>query len=95
MANDALLAATLATAVPLWIMRLEQQPWSYIAQRAPECAQIVAEKGDIIQYRSKKEGETAKAFNALAEGIAICAFSPGGVKFMGMHFEARHPEQTT
>lgn len=95
MANDALLAATLATAVPLWIMRLEQQPWSYIQERSKECAQIVAEKGDIIQYRSKKEGETAKAFNALAEGIAILAFAPGGVTFMGMHFEAQHPEQKT
>lgn len=93
MANEALLIATLGAAVPLWIMRLERQPWSYIAQRAPECAQIVAEKGDIIQYRSKKEGESAKAFNALAEGIAICAFFPGGVTFMGLHFEARHPEQ--
>jgi len=87
-----LLAITLSAAVPLWIDRLKRQPWSYIERRAKECAQTVAEKGDIIQFGSKKKGETAKAFNALAEGIACLAFAPGGVKFAGMHFEARHPD---
>ena len=32
--------------------------------------------------------ETAAAFNALAEGLACLAFSPGGVTFYGLHFEA-------
>jgi hypothetical protein len=85
-----LLKISLSAAVPLWIERLRSVPWDRLEARAREAAQVVAEKGDIIQYRSKKPGETAKAFNALAEGIAILAFVPGGVTFSGLHFRARH-----
>jgi hypothetical protein len=34
-------------------------------------------------------GESAKAFNALARGIAALSFAPGGVTTFGMHFEAK------
>ena len=91
MVDDGVLNAALSCAVPLWIMRFKQQPWSYVEQRAHECAQIIAEKGDIIMFRSKVKGETAKAFNALAEGIACLSFAPGGVTTFGLHFEDHHP----
>lgn len=86
-----LLATTLALAVPIWIDRIQRErwPWDRIQARARECAQIVAEKGDVILYRGKKRGETARAFNALAEGIALASFVPGGIKTFGMHFEAQ------
>ena len=87
-----LLKLSLEAAVPLWIDKLQKQPWSTVMARKDEAAQIIAEKGDIILYRSKKVGETAKAFNSLAEGVAILAFAPGGVKVFGLHFEAKHPE---
>ncbi len=90
--DKTLLTCSLECAVPLWILQLQQQPWSYIAQRAKECSQIVAEKGDIILFRSGKKGETAKAFNALAEGVACLAFVPGGVTLFGCHWQAEHPE---
>lgn len=90
--SETLLSIAVSAAVPLWIERLKEQPWSYVAERARCCAQVVAEKGDIIQYRSKKQGETANAFNHLAEGIACAAFAKGGVTFMGIHFEAIHPD---
>jgi hypothetical protein len=90
--DTGLLTITLSAAVPLWIERLKEQPWDAVQARARECAQIVVEKGDIIQFRSKKKGETAAAFNALAEGIAALSFVPGGVKAFGMHFEAQHPD---
>jgi len=89
--ND-LLTIALSAAVPLRVEEFKRRPWSELQTRAAECAQIVAEKGDIIQYRSKKKGETAKAFNALAEGLAIGAFAPGGIRFAGLHFQAEHPE---
>lgn len=84
----ALLSSTLQLAVPLWIEELRQFSWDYISQRAKQCADIVAEKGDIILFRSKTKGETARAFNHLAEGIACLAFVPGGVRVFGGHWEA-------
>lgn len=84
----ALLSTTLALAVPLWIERLKPKPWSELAAKAQEAADVVASKGDIIQFKSKKKGETAAAFNALAEGLAILAFAPGGVRFLDLHFQA-------
>lgn len=50
--------------------------------------QLIAERGDIILYRSKKKGETAKMMNVLTESLALLAFQPGGVTFGGMHFQA-------
>lgn len=88
-----LLRISLSAAVPLWIDRLRSISWPILEARAHEAAQIVAEKGDIIQFRGGKKGETAKAFNALAEGIAILAFAPGGVTFSDMHFRARHDDK--
>jgi len=83
------LAAALSTAVPFLIEDLRHQPFEKIHERAREAAQVVAEKGDIILFRSKKPGATAAAFAALAEGLACLAFCPGGVTFLGLKFEAR------
>ena len=91
--DTSLLATTLAAAVPLWIEELRPLPWSEIDHLAKECSQIIAEKGDVILYRSKKKGETARAFNALAKGIAALSFAPGGVKVFGMHFETKRQEE--
>lgn len=85
--RESLLAATLEIAVPLWIERVVTYPEELRLERARECAQVVAEKGDIIQFRSKKNGESAAAFNKLAEGIACAAFQPGGITFLGGHWE--------
>lgn len=82
----------LEAAVPLWVMRLRSETWETLQKRCKECSQIVAEKGDIILFKSAKKGETAAAFNALAEGLAILSFCPGGVKFLDIHFENIHQE---
>lgn len=91
-ATVGLLLVSLEAAVPLWIDRLSKQSWAHVMERSRACGDVVAEKGDIIQFRSKKKGESAAAFNALAEGIACLAFARGGVRFAGLHFEAKHPE---
>lgn len=75
------LAIALSAAVPLWIEQLRALPEETRLERGMRAAQIVAEKGDVIQFRSKRKGETAAAFNALAEGLACLAFTPGGVSF--------------
>ena len=87
MPDDALLKASLEMAVPLqcWeIKRLTFEERREIAERA---VQMITEKGDLILYRSKKKGETAKAWAALVKGLACLAFMPGGVKVFGIHFE--------
>lgn len=83
-----LLVTSLQAAVPLWILQLRDVPFEDKQRRAQECAQIVAEKGDVIMFKGGKRGETAAAFNALAEGIAILSFAPGGVTVFGQHWDA-------
>jgi len=86
--NDELLKLTLAAAVPIWIEQIRGDSPARRLERQKRCGQVVAEKGDIIQFKSKKKGATAEAFNHLAEGLACLAFAPGGVTFFGLHFEA-------
>lgn len=50
-----------------------------------DLAQIIAAHGDAILYRSP--GRTAQAVSALVEALATMAFVPGGVDFLGLHFE--------
>lgn len=85
---DDLLAISLSAAVPLWIKELQGLPWKDVAKMADESATIVASQGDTLMYKTK--GKTRETFNALARGLAALSFVPGGVTFMGMHFEARH-----
>jgi hypothetical protein len=98
--NGELLTMTLSAAVPLWIDRLKLRPLAEVLERARECGQFIAEHGDIILYKSspaevRKFGGTAEAFNRLAEGLAALSFCPGGVRFMELHFEAKHPESAS
>lgn len=90
----ALIVDTLEVAVPLWIARLREVPWTLIDARREPCMMMIAEHGDDILFRSKKPGNTAKAFNALAEAVAILSFVPGGVKVFGREWSNRHPDLT-
>ena len=92
MKNGGLLPIALSAAVPLWIHRLKQQPWTEIEKRLPELSKVLTEKGDVILFRSDKPGKTAAAFNALAEAMAVLSFVPGGVTAFGQHYEGQHPD---
>lgn len=89
--GESLLAISLAAAVPLLIAQIKKEQWSdeRMQETARESGDVIASKGDIILYKSPKKGETAKAFNALARGLACLSFAVGGVRFLGLHFEAR------
>lgn len=89
MAEKHLLITSLEVAVPLWIHQLKSWPIERIMARAHELAGVVASTADVAQFKNAKKGQTAAAFNALAEGIACLAFAPGGVKRFGLHFEAQ------
>jgi hypothetical protein len=90
--NEELLKASLCVSVPLWIDWLKRRPLQEVIDRAPLLAEAVASGSDNVLFKSKKLGESGRAFNALAEGLATLAFLPGGVKLFGQHWEAVHPE---
>lgn len=86
--NEALLAAALGASVPLWVDQIVREDWSEERRRreAEECSTVVASKGDVILYKGGKKGETAGAFNALAKGVALLSFQPGGVVAFGTRY---------
>jgi len=84
-----LLRIALAAAVPLWIAELRLCSVKHRMERALVCGQHVAEHGDVVQFHGGKKGASAEAFNRLAEGLACLAFQPGGVTFLGDHWEVK------
>ena len=80
---------TLEAAVPLWQAQLAKRPFDEVIKRAGVCAEEMGSHGDVLQFGGRGAGD---AFNRLAEGLAALSFSPGGVTFSGLHFEAQHPD---
>lgn len=74
-----LLAISLDASIPFHILESLGLSWDEKLSRARQCADIIAEHGDVILFRGKG---TADAFNKLARGIALLSFAPGGVKFL-------------
>ena len=88
--NDALLVIHIQTVVPLTIMGIISSGGltdSHI-RKAQEYANVIAEKGDLILFKSKKKRGSAEAIHALCYGLAVLAFCPGGVTFAGQHFSS-------
>ena len=81
----------LRIAVAMCIVKFQQVALCVVVDRARDLADVVASEADVL-FRPGKPGQTARAFNALAEGLAALSFQPGGVRFLGMHFEAQHPD---
>lgn len=96
---EGLLATAMATAVPLWIMRLREAggPTQADIERCRELSATLSGPGGegLVVSGEHKKGEVAKAFNAAAEGIAILSFCPGGIRIFGMLFCGRHEQYGT
>lgn len=84
-----LLRLHLEVAVWLTIQEIMRGQRALILPR-DDLAESIARNGDAIIYRAP--GRTAQAVTAVAEGLAMLAFCPGGAKFMGLRFEVP-PEQ--
>ena len=84
------LSIALQATVPIAI--LEMRSWTAEARQAAaaEWGQIIASHGDDILFRSARQGDSAKAFTALARGLAALAYCPGGVRFLGIHWCTDH-----
>lgn len=79
----ALLAGTLQLAVRLHIHELAGLGAEQLREVADGCADLVAAHGDDLQFGGPR---CAAAFNALAGGLAVLAYCPGGVAFTGLHW---------
>lgn len=80
-----LLRISLQAAVPLWIADMRDWEPERRVRAARDCAPTVAAHGDDLQFGGK---HAAEAFNKLALGLACCAYQPGGITFLGDHYEA-------
>lgn len=83
-----LLQASLEAAVPLYIAELEAQggPDEHDIASCQEIASEIGAHGDALMFRVK--GKTAQLFNKLAFGLAVMAFCPNGVEFLGVRWRA-------
>ncbi len=86
-----LLQMSLSAAVTLRIAELRRldraDVWSLLVVRRDEWVDLIASKSDILMFGGGKPGEVAKVHTALVEALAHMAFAPGGVEFLGLHFE--------
>ncbi|WP_327377653.1 hypothetical protein OG393_29115 [Streptomyces sp. NBC_01216] len=103
-AENVSLVESLRVAVPLHMMQLGSRSPEELQRIAVESASVIGSQGDVLQFRSPKRGETAKAFNGLARGLAAAALIAwGGATFAGLHWctvrrcpgpDAEHPNPT-
>ena len=56
-------------------------------RRQEAYAQFMAYHGDELQYGGKK-GAAAKAFNVMAEAVAMMSLVPGGIEVFGQRYDA-------
>lgn len=84
MSTTDLLRVSLQAAVPLWIADVRDWEPERRVEAARGCADVIAAHGDDLQFGGR---HTADAFNSLARGLACCAYQPGGVTFLGDHWE--------
>ena len=89
-------AMMLQLAVPQWIRkwlkRGQQDPeglWDMMQLQLGPIQQALTDHGEALVAGGGQEGQVAAGFNALAEGLAILAFVPGGVRLFGSHWDAR------
>ena len=82
---------TLEVGVPIRAAELQYHggPSKLDLEEARAFADVLAEKGDILQFRGGKKGEAGEIMGGLIRAVAVLAFCPGGIKLFGAHFEYR------
>jgi hypothetical protein len=92
--TTSLLVITLRAAVPMWIAEVNKRHGEtraeLLADWRKEAGPVVAANGDHILYLGHKRGDSAKAFNSLARGLAVLAHAAGGVTVFGLVWCAKH-----
>lgn len=91
---DPVTKAFLGVTVPMWIDLMRRWHPERRQHKAHDLVEVIAyEQGvaalcDPEARGTARKGEIAKAFNAVAQGLACLAFCPGGIVFAGHHWEA-------
>lgn len=99
---DPLLSVCLSFAVPLWIERVKTWSPEERQAKAHAAGHMVAygagaaavatsgkEKGKGKKRKKRPNQGAAEVFNAMACGLAILSYCPGGSTFAGQHWESR------
>jgi hypothetical protein len=81
-----LLRISLQAAVPLWIEDMRDWSLERRGRAAASCSQAIDAYSTASIFGTDEL--RAKAFNKLALGIACGAYQPGGITFLGDHWEA-------
>ena len=78
----------LAVAVQQYRSMFERQggPTPAAMTSCRDLATLLASQGDLLMFPGTKAGQTAAVFHALARGLALLSFVPGGVTFLGDHW---------
>lgn len=95
MTDNTLLLAHLSLCVPLEVVGLQRHggPDDWQIERARERLRLNQEEGisEAVMFSFESKGATQRATTRLVEALAVLAFQPGGVRFLGLHFDAtRH-----
>jgi len=91
--TSGLLTAALEAVIPAWVGRVAALTPAQRAARAATLADYLAAHGDDILYQGRGTGDTARAFNSLAEAVAIGACQPGGITIFGRHWQSSPSRQ--
>ena len=71
---------------------LSRQQVAALCQEVISHHQGIAAICDTEARGTARKGDLALCFNAMAQGLALLAFCPGGIVFAGHHWEAQTPE---
>jgi hypothetical protein len=95
---DPMTRSMLGLAVPMWIDKTRFWRWEYRQEVAALCQEVISHHQGIAAIcdtearGTARKGDLALCFNAIAQGLALLSFCPGGIVFAGHHWEAQTPE---
>ena len=88
------LPIALSAAVPLWQLEFAELSNERRQEKLAEASKDdLCLRLEYVLHQGPKPGDSARAFNDLAQAIALLSFCPGGVTAFGMHFESTHKQR--
>lgn len=89
MSADSLLPDMLTIGISRVLMEFVRSggPFDWDWDWARETVDDLTEHGDLLLYRGKRHGETARIFARTARVVAIMSCAPGGISLFGGRWE--------
>jgi hypothetical protein len=84
------LIIALSAAVPRRIdqLKLRGGPTDEDRARVSEVSARLADKAHVLMHGGGEVGEAGALFDELVDALAVMAFAPGGISFLGTRWEA-------